>query len=59
MVFQEYNKALELRKRALAGREKVLGADHPDTIETIRNMAGLFGEIGPSNQAQEMWGVNI
>jgi tetratricopeptide (TPR) repeat protein len=35
----DYSKALEWYGRALAGREKSLGNDHPDTLTTVNNMA--------------------
>jgi tetratricopeptide (TPR) repeat protein len=34
----EYQKAQEWYQRALDGFEKTLGKDHPDTLDTLRNM---------------------
>jgi len=39
----QYAKALELYERALAGREKVLGVDHPLTQNTIRSLINILG----------------
>ena len=33
-----YDEAEELFKRALAGKEEKLGAKHPDTLGTVRNL---------------------
>jgi len=41
-----YDKALEWYRRALAGREKALGADHPDTLVTVNQMALVFYNKG-------------
>ena len=35
-----------LYKRALAGREKALGAEHPDTLSSVNNLAELYRSQG-------------
>ncbi len=37
-----YDAALPLQKRALATRRRLLGDEHPDTLESISNMGGLL-----------------
>ena len=44
----DYAAAEPLLRRALAGREKALGPDHPDTLASVNNLAALLpGEGGP------------
>ena len=38
-------------ERALAIREKVLGAEHPDTASSLNNLAGLYYAQGEYAQA--------
>ena len=38
----KYDDALEWYRRALSGRERALGKDHPSTLTTVHNMALLF-----------------
>lgn len=46
-TFYTYLKdALPLYKRALAIREKVLGADHPDVAKTLTSIATLLQDQG-------------
>ncbi|KAF8469176.1 Tetratricopeptide repeat-domain-containing protein [Kalaharituber pfeilii] len=57
IVFEQqgqYSKALELYERALAGREKALGADHPITFAMMHNMAIVFELQGQYNKALEL-----
>jgi tetratricopeptide (TPR) repeat protein len=51
----EYGKALEWYRRALDGREKTLGKDHPDTLETVHNMASVFDGKGEYGKALEWY----
>ncbi|KAF8440564.1 hypothetical protein BDZ91DRAFT_755540, partial [Kalaharituber pfeilii] len=51
----KYSQALELYQRALAGREKALGADHPNTLGTIYNMAIVYQSQGKYSQALELY----
>ncbi len=52
--------AITLLKRALAGRERVLGADHPDTRGTAQTLASwtaapLKGQKGASVGRRRRW----
>jgi tetratricopeptide (TPR) repeat protein len=42
----EYNKALPLYERALAIKEKVLGPQHPNTADSLNNLAVLAYQMG-------------
>src|SRR5258706_75794 len=46
-----YDKALRYYERALAGEEKALGMDHPDTLTTVDNMAFVFDHQGQYDKA--------
>jgi len=48
----QYQKALELYERALAGRQKALGVDHSYTQTTLRGLANLHKRAGQTEQAQ-------
>jgi len=52
----DYSKALEWHGRALAGREKSLGKDHPDTLNTVNNMALVYENQGGYGKALEWYG---
>lgn len=47
----QYPQALPLYQRALAIREKVLGAEHPDTASSLNNLAALYDTQGDYAQA--------
>ncbi len=47
----QYAQALPLYQRALAIREKVLGAEHPDTASSLNNLAALYKTQGDYAQA--------
>jgi hypothetical protein len=49
-----YEQAEEMNRRALAGREKVLGVDHPDTLTSVSNLALVLRDQGRYEQAEEM-----
>ena len=51
-----YGKAMEWYGRALAGREKALGVDHPDTLTTVHNMASVYKSQGQYDKALEWYG---
>ncbi|KAF8418345.1 hypothetical protein EV426DRAFT_577675 [Tirmania nivea] len=42
--------------RVLAGKEKALGVDHPDTLTTVHWMASVFLEQGQYDKALEWYG---
>jgi tetratricopeptide (TPR) repeat protein len=48
-----YATAMECYQRALDGREKTLGMDHPDTLDTVHNMASAFDSQGEYGRALE------
>ncbi|KAF8416899.1 hypothetical protein EV426DRAFT_394479 [Tirmania nivea] len=48
----QYNKALEWYGRALAGYEKSIGSNHPNTQTTIRRLTELHERVGQIEQAQ-------
>ena len=50
---QDYNKTLEWYGRALAGLEKSLGKDHPDTLATVNNMASVYVNRGDCRKTFE------
>src|SRR5437763_1584167 len=41
-----YGDALEWYERALTGKEKALGKDHPSTLNTVHNIALVFCHQG-------------
>ena len=47
--------ARPLCERALAIREKVLGAEHPDTATSLSNLARLLGKSGHTDDAEAMF----
>ena len=49
-----YEEAEPLLKRALAIREKALGAEHPSTVKTRNNLVGLYREQGKVLEAEEL-----
>src|SRR5947208_15125339 len=50
-----YDDALEWHERALAGKEKTLGKDHPSTLDTVNNMAVVFHKQGRYDDALEWY----
>jgi tetratricopeptide (TPR) repeat protein len=53
--FADYSQALEWHRKALAIREKVLGAAHPDTATTYNNIAMVYRNQGKYEQALEWY----
>jgi len=49
----QYEQAIELLEKTLAGRERVLGA-HMDTASTMHNLAYAWAELGQIERALEM-----
>ena len=45
------DEAKAMCERALAGFERTLGADHPSTLMTVKNLADLLNEIGAAAAA--------
>ncbi len=44
-----------LYRRASETYERVLGAEHPDTLTTLNNLAGLYQDQGKYEEAQELY----
>src|SRR6266508_1050773 len=51
----QYGKAIPLAERALAIRQKTLGAEHPDTPTLLDNLAYLYYEKGDYAQAEPLY----
>jgi tetratricopeptide (TPR) repeat protein len=49
------DKAEEMFERALQGREKALGRDHPSTLGTVNNLGNLYRKQGKLDEAEEMY----
>ncbi|KAF8536533.1 hypothetical protein BDD12DRAFT_781369 [Trichophaea hybrida] len=50
----KYEQAEQMNRRALEGREKVLGPDHPDTMTSVNNLAQVLQSQGKCEQAEQM-----
>lgn len=50
----KYDEAIPLAKRALAIREKILGANHPDVATSLSNLAVLYDYQGKYRQAEPL-----
>ncbi|MBI4875587.1 MAG: tetratricopeptide repeat protein, partial [Acidobacteria bacterium] len=50
-----YGEAEPLYARALAARERVLGAEHPDTLGSVNNLAGLYESQGRYGEAEPLY----
>ncbi|KAH6972637.1 TPR domain protein [Ilyonectria destructans] len=49
-----YEEAEEMNRRALEIRERVLGREHPDTLTSISNLAGVLQYQGKYEEAEQM-----
>ena len=49
-----YGEAEPLLKRALDGRERVLGKEHPDTLQSVNNVATLYYAQGRYGEAEPL-----
>jgi Tetratricopeptide repeat len=49
-----YKQAEEMSRRALEGHEKALGKEHPHTLTSVGNLAGVLRSQGKYEQAEEM-----
>jgi tetratricopeptide (TPR) repeat protein len=52
LMLGKYGEAEALYKRALAIREQVLGASHPDVAQTLHNLANVYQLQGKYGQAE-------
>jgi tetratricopeptide (TPR) repeat protein len=50
-----YEEAAKLDRRALEGREKVLGKEHPDTIGSVSNLASGLHKQGELTAAEKLY----
>jgi nucleoside phosphorylase len=50
----KYEAAEEMNRRAMAGCEKVLGVDHPDTLTSVSDLASVLQDQGKFEAAEEM-----
>ncbi|KAI1846943.1 hypothetical protein JX265_014012 [Neoarthrinium moseri] len=50
----KYEEAEVMNRRALDGREKALGADHPSTLTSVGNLALVLGDQGKYEEAEVM-----
>ena len=50
-----YGEAEPLYQRALAASERVLGAEHPDTLVSVNNLAGLYASQGRYGEAEPLY----
>ena len=46
----QYRQALALDEQALAGRRRVLGEDHPDTLQSMNNLAETWRALGAPSE---------
>ena len=51
----KYDEAEPLYRRSLAGKEEALGPAHPDTLNTVGNLAILFAQQGKYDEAEPMF----
>jgi tetratricopeptide (TPR) repeat protein len=51
----KYKEAEELSRRALEGREKVLGKDHPDTLDSVYGLAYLLPHLCGYDEALTLY----
>jgi serine/threonine protein kinase len=51
----EYGKAIELHQQARRTREKLLGPDHPDTLQSMNNLAGGYHAAGKLDLALPLY----
>ena len=51
-----YTEAEQLYGRALAGSEKQLGPDHPETLRTVHNLAIVYQAQGRYTEAEQLYG---
>ncbi|KAK3690231.1 hypothetical protein B0T22DRAFT_360526, partial [Podospora appendiculata] len=49
-----YGIAEQMNRRALDGREKVLGLEHLDTLTSINNLASVLWRQGKYEEAEQM-----
>ena len=50
----KYEEAEDMSRRALEGYEKVLGAEHSDTLASVNNLASVLEDQGKYEEAEDM-----
>ncbi len=50
-----YQEAIPLAERAMHLREKALGPEHADTIESLHNLASLYDFVGDFGRAEPLY----
>ncbi len=51
----KFDDSLEWHRRALTGREKALGMEHPDTLYTVHGMASVFQRLRNYDESLEWY----
>ena len=51
----KYNEAIPLAEQALAIRKQQLGDNHPDTAQSLNNLAGLYQSQGRYSEAEPLY----
>ena len=51
----KYDEAKAMHERVLAGKERTLGADHPDTLATVHSLATVLKQQGKLDEAKAMY----
>jgi tetratricopeptide (TPR) repeat protein len=51
----QYRQALPLAEQALAGLRQLLGEDHPDTLQSMHDLANICQELGALQRAHELF----
>src|SRR5262249_26068247 len=54
-----YSKAMELFSQALATRERMLGAEHPDTATNFSDLASVLRDLGDYSGARPLYGRTL
>ncbi|GAA4102567.1 hypothetical protein GCM10022248_89430 [Nonomuraea soli] len=55
----DFTRAIPLLKQTLADYERVLGVDHPDTLNSRNNLAGAYQSAGDLDRAIPLYGVPL
>jgi Tfp pilus assembly protein PilF len=50
----KYEEAEAMHRRALEGREKVLGPEHPETITSVNNLGSMLERQSKYEEAEAM-----
>jgi len=52
---EKYAQAESLATQALAGRQRVLGKEDPETMQSVNNLAVLYKRTGRLDQAEPLY----